>query len=659
MGCDTAYSPARMPRSGGTRSKAKTAGRNTTGHSKAYSRGDSLDPAGALMEPDGTGIAEIEEDGFHQRTALFDKGELLGELAELAAEKVADTRAAVEVEDGPRGCRLIVVAGPDLGTEWSFKQPEVTIGRSAENDLDFTDIAVSRNHARIAREGNSFFLTDLGSDNGTFLNGVRIEHEALSSGDEVIVGARTLRFVELNEAPPTNAAHPVVEPEFGDPVVVSQANAQALRAGNSQIDVNVVPSEDGPAEEGGSDAPDAPKSPFAKGAVMKLVAFAVGGLAILGGLGFLGYEVYSRVTSEREREIEIHARTYFLQAVELVRVRRFGDALVLLESTLMLRPEHARAKDYQAHAVKELDVWTTVDAAQSLVAERRWDEALVKLEPVTRGLEGGSTAPFETAWAPEIAALLALCKKAVAEAQIEEARQAYEANERDLAMDLVARALGDYPGLSSALALRERIQNDAKPVPKAAPEKPKTPPEMEHAVSLYKSDRIPAAIDAAEAAGGPNAVKYIERMRAMMKTLDDLGAAHRQKAAADVVRMSPKALDLDASIALGSGEVRARIKEYYADGLYLKGSEAYQDGDFGKSFDLLNQALRAAPGHKLSANYITDLQRKAAEIYYQGYGIKESNPAETRRMFKQVIQMTRPTNQFHQWAAKWLSGNGG
>lgn len=633
-------------------------GRNTTHQAKAHGRGNSLEPpSGVMMEPDGTGIAEIEEmDGFHQHTALFDKGELLGELAELQAEVIPVTRAQVEVEEGPRGCRLIVVAGPDLGLEWAFKQPEITIGRAGENDIDFSDIAVSRNHARLSREGNAFYLTDLGSDNGTLLNGVRVEHEALSSGDEIIVGARTLRFVELNDAPPTGAAHPVVEPEVGDPVVHSESQIAALdgkKLGQSQIDVGVIPE-----DPAGTAEPPEPEA-AGQGASKRLALVAVGAVCVIGGLGFLGWEVYSRVSAEKERAVEVRVRTEFLQAVEMVRVRRFGDALVLLDSAIEARPDHARAQDYRAHAEREVEVWNVLEAARKLVAERRWDEAMARLEPLARGNEGGSDR-IETAWAPEIAELINRCKKALAEAQVEEARSALEADDRELAMDLVMRALGDYPGLASAEELRARIEAAKKPVVKAVEaQRPRTPPELERAVELYKSDRVPAAIDSAEAAGGPHAVKYIERMRDMMKMMADLGAAHRQKAAAEVVRVAPKALDVDASIALGAGEIRAKIKEYYADALYLKGLEAYQDGDFGKSFQLLNQALRTAPGHRLSENRISDLTGKARELYYQGYALKETNAAETRRIFRQIQQMTRPSNQFNQWASKWLAGNGG
>lgn len=650
-----------MARSGGgTRSKAKSEGggrgesierrpgRDGTHEALAFDSKGRSDGAG--MEPDATGVRELEEmDEFHQPTAMFDKGELIGELAELQVEAAPDTRAEVEISAAPKGCRLIVVAGPDIGIEWSFKKAEITIGRAAENDIDFTDIAVSRSHARVVREGETFFLTDLGTDNGTFLNGVRIEHEALSSGDEIIIGARTMRFVELNEAPPTAAAHPIIESPGNAEVSAEDLEPEPMAAA-SQVDVGVLPQKDGPDEAKGPEVvkPTKPPSPTAR-----VLGALFLGLAVIGGLAFGGREIYLRVTHQTAADLALRAQTAFLQGVELTKLRRFGDALALFDKTLVDRPEYVRAKEYRAHAEKEIGVWRIVDAASKMVDERRFDEALAKLEPVAEDAD--------TAWAPEIAALMKRCQKAIAEAKVAEAKSMLENGDRDVASDLLEDALSDFPGLESALDLVARMKATPKEEEKTVrvKEKPKTPPEMERAVALYCQDKIPAAIDAAEAAGGPVAVKYIERMKQAQAMLEDLTQAHRQKAAAEIIKTAPKALDLDLSIGLGQGEIRERLKEYYADALYLKGLEAYQDAEFAKSFQLLNQALRVQPGHKLSETRLADLTGKARELYYQGYALKDSNPEETRRIFKQIVQMTKGDNQFRQWAQKWLAGNGG
>lgn len=102
---------------------------------------------------------------------------------------------------------LMIERGESASTEFVIKGNESNIGRwDADNgvfpdvDLDThdADAKVSRRHARIIRRGNSYFLEDQGSTNGTFVNRGRrllpgVPHE-LADGDEIIVGKTFLRF---------------------------------------------------------------------------------------------------------------------------------------------------------------------------------------------------------------------------------------------------------------------------------------------------------------------------------------------------------------------------------------------------------------------------------------------------------------------------------
>ncbi|UCE40492.1 MAG: FHA domain-containing protein [Candidatus Aminicenantes bacterium] len=72
---------------------------------------------------------------------------------------------------------------------------EVTIGRSDENVLTFIDPKVSRNHAKIAKKGNNYVLTDLGSFNGTKVNTEFVTNKVLSNGDEIRIGGALLIFL--------------------------------------------------------------------------------------------------------------------------------------------------------------------------------------------------------------------------------------------------------------------------------------------------------------------------------------------------------------------------------------------------------------------------------------------------------------------------------
>lgn len=77
-----------------------------------------------------------------------------------------------------------------------------SIGRSEENDITINDPNVSRKHARLLRAHNGFIVEDLGSTNGTLLDGAPIDRERIDSGDELTFGQSTARFVRRDSAGP-------------------------------------------------------------------------------------------------------------------------------------------------------------------------------------------------------------------------------------------------------------------------------------------------------------------------------------------------------------------------------------------------------------------------------------------------------------------------
>jgi GGDEF domain-containing protein len=103
---------------------------------------------------------------------------------------------------------LTVLSGAEAG-QARFLGPEgVVIGRSRSAGLMFPEDTVSRQHARISFDGARYVLKDLGSNNGTYLNGSRISEQALSDGDRVALGSNVvLRFnlaaIEASGSPST------------------------------------------------------------------------------------------------------------------------------------------------------------------------------------------------------------------------------------------------------------------------------------------------------------------------------------------------------------------------------------------------------------------------------------------------------------------------
>ncbi len=76
-----------------------------------------------------------------------------------------------------------------------------SVGRSQENDIVINDPNVSRKHARISRADNGFVVEDLGSTNGTLLDGAPIDRERIEGGDELTFGQSRARFIRRIDSP--------------------------------------------------------------------------------------------------------------------------------------------------------------------------------------------------------------------------------------------------------------------------------------------------------------------------------------------------------------------------------------------------------------------------------------------------------------------------
>jgi pSer/pThr/pTyr-binding forkhead associated (FHA) protein len=91
-----------------------------------------------------------------------------------------------------RGWKLAVTDGPDVGRTFELGW-EDGIGREPDNAIRLADDKASRHHATITQRTEGFVLTDLGSSNGTFVDGERItEPRLLTPGVEIRIGTTTL-----------------------------------------------------------------------------------------------------------------------------------------------------------------------------------------------------------------------------------------------------------------------------------------------------------------------------------------------------------------------------------------------------------------------------------------------------------------------------------
>jgi hypothetical protein len=100
---------------------------------------------------------------------------------------------ASQMLEAPGGAAVGSLLLPD-GRRVPVGEDPVTIGRLPECDVVLSDPNVSRRHAEVRRRGNDFVVVDLGSTNGTRVNGAGVRERRLNDGDEITLGGTRVRF---------------------------------------------------------------------------------------------------------------------------------------------------------------------------------------------------------------------------------------------------------------------------------------------------------------------------------------------------------------------------------------------------------------------------------------------------------------------------------
>jgi len=163
------------------------------------------------------------------RTEFVSDHALTQVIAEIRAALGDDARNPTYIENIPRkGYRLVATVTPvealarpvrevalplrlrGEGTDFPLTQGTNVIGRTADAAVCIDRTEVSRCHARVVVNGTTATVEDLGSKNGTFLNGQRLNQPtALNDGDEIWIGRSVARFRYLIDGEPTQTEHTV------------------------------------------------------------------------------------------------------------------------------------------------------------------------------------------------------------------------------------------------------------------------------------------------------------------------------------------------------------------------------------------------------------------------------------------------------------------
>jgi pSer/pThr/pTyr-binding forkhead associated (FHA) protein len=116
--------------------------------------------------------------------------------------------------------RLVIMKGPGIGRDHAVAT-ECVVGRATDVDFVIEDPGASRRHLRVSRAGDGYVVEDLGSRNGTLVNGARVQRQSLTDGDQIRVGGTEIVFRQKDLLEGGNA--PARKPAIAVPPVVVSA----------------------------------------------------------------------------------------------------------------------------------------------------------------------------------------------------------------------------------------------------------------------------------------------------------------------------------------------------------------------------------------------------------------------------------------------------
>lgn len=150
------------------------------------------DQCGAILHPNGVcPICSMSIAGSQPPTAVTSGVETVG------TGTVERKRADTMLMDAPAKAMLVLRNG-NSGS-YNVGSGSTKIGRNSSNDFVIDEQTVSGEHAKVIEEEGNFFLQDLGSKNGTFVNGEKVVRQQLNDGDLIKLGKAEMKFVSINE----------------------------------------------------------------------------------------------------------------------------------------------------------------------------------------------------------------------------------------------------------------------------------------------------------------------------------------------------------------------------------------------------------------------------------------------------------------------------
>lgn len=530
------------------------------------------------------------------------------------------------------GSKLAVTAGPMEGQEFALEEDEYVVGRSKEASICIQDSSVSRNHIMLRRVGSGWTVSDLGSGNGTLVNGEQISDETvLANGDVITLGDTEVTFSDVANSTMMVAVTP--GPTRPRPAAGGAA-----------------PGRPPPRSERVRSSRNAPAKPVdpAVARKRKLMMAAVGAVAVLAVVGLVAVQARQNALAEKrlaQERVDAKRRgelgAIFQDAKNLVREGKWEEAKAKLLELQALDPSMGGLQDYLDRAEKEIPNQKYLSEATAALAEKKLAVAKVALDKITQ-----DTQMFE-----QVGSLKRNLRDA-SDAQTLEARKMVDRKELDEARRVTEDVLAAFPEHRDAKLIKEEavrlIEVRDRPPPPPPPPNPGKP--WEQGVARFVDGDLSGAVALINAC-----VTKSPKCKGLLKDMTEFGNLYKKLEDLDAKGLARLlALDKDITESRGPSKMARNAGTRAANIFYKSASTAKAAGQWSRAVEFARKTLQADPGHAGASNILSDLRSKGKEIYMQGYALKDANPEDALPKFREAMSMTPSDDETHQKAKTWV-----
>jgi tetratricopeptide (TPR) repeat protein len=536
---------------------------------------------------------------------------------------------------GPAIAQLVGLHGALAGQSFPIHGTEVRIGRASHNELAIPEPSMSREHARLSVVEGGFSLTDLGSGNGTFVDGKRIERARLQFGQEVSFGSVGFRFATPPAAPLAQVA---AAPAAAAAAAADRRGFWARHRGGAAADAATLrPLDEGP-----------PRPPTGPAWSPRLFGSWLGALLLVAiCCGTLAFFVW------RLRQLATQRQTYALlqQGISELVEHRFDAAAQYFNEAVRKNPAHVRLRHYQQVLPRERLAQSQLGEAHQAVAAGEWARA----HALAQGI-------LDSTYRTDAQAVLATISGEM-EVRVARAQAAVDGGQFDAAVRLLepVQAISSRRPEVAAILLKVDLQSRGSRLlaidPAGANEPSVRAPRLQgraaEAQRAFAEGNVDDALRLVDSLNSESGAGLRLKLEGFKEAYDVGRAEHLVKRAGPAIAALLQAKQLEAEISAGRSHLLVGINHRLADMYYVQGTGALGEGRLPEAYAAFRSGIEAEPDHAYNRRQLGELLGRAKQLFDSTQA--ETNPERRREILLTVLRITPAEAGIHRLAKQRLN----